>query len=269
MKNDLALSPFGIDLGEIVSAARVAEEEGFAAVWTYDHISGVCAEADSVLDPWVVLSAIAVASERIGLGPLVLNATARQPAHIAVAAATLQELSSGRLMLGMGAGAGAGPYGTELDMVGIPRRPAAERRQRTEEAVEAIRGMWRGEASLAADYHPLHDARGFRRPSPVPPIIVGANGPKMAALAGRIAEGVNFHWYETDLADLIETSRQASGDRPFSTTVEAPLDNHWMVGAGRSLLTDLEVDRVIYRWKGAMGTQAIVDAATVLGHRGA
>lgn len=264
MKIDLSLSSFDVGVSALVAAARIAEAEGFDAVWTYDHFSGVSYDADSVLDPWVVLSAIAAGTDHIELGPLVLNATVRHPAHIAVAAATLQEMSEGRLMLGMGAGAGTDRYGIELDMVGLPRRSSKERRDRTEEAVAAVRALWRGKPFLEGEHHPLIEAVGFRSPEPEPPIIVGANGPKMATLAGRVADAVNFHWFEPDLEGLADIARTASGTRHFGVTVEAPLEPHWLVGAGRSRIEALGATRIMYRWNNSLGNDAIRVAARTL-----
>lgn len=107
--------------------------ERFDAVWTYGHVSGVSANADWVLDPWVALTAIAGATERIHLGPLVLNATIRHPAHIAAAAATLQNASGGRVMLGMGAGTGhdRGRSGNDRPPTTLSRRTTRPHRAAT------------------------------------------------------------------------------------------------------------------------------------------
>lgn len=263
MKFDLSLSPFDISVSELVAAARAAESAGFDAVWTYDHLSGVSGDADSVLDPWVALAAIAASTEWIGLGPLVLNATVRHPAHIAVAAATLQELSHGRLMLGMGAGAGADRYGAELAMVGLPRGSAAERRARTGEAVAAVRALWRGKPFLEGDHHVLVDAHSFRRPEPEPMIVVGVNGPKMAAVAGRVADAVNIHWFD-DVEGLAAVARNESGHPGFEVTVEAPLEPEWLVGDGRTRLERLGATRVMLRWNRSLGLGAIDRAARLL-----
>lgn len=269
MKFDLSLSPFDASIAELVAAAQVAEAAGFDAVWTYDHVSGVSGDAHTVLDPWIALAAVATNTERIGLGPLVLNATARHPAHIAVAAASLQELSGGRLMVGMGAGAGADRYGTEMAMVGLPLRSAAERRERTEEAVNAVRALWRGKPFLEGEHHPLTDARGFLQPDPEPKIVVGANGPKMAALAGRVADAVNIHWFEDDLEGLADIARRASDDPRFEVTVEAPLTEPWFTGAGRSRIERLGASRVMYQWNRALGLDAIRNASIRLAERAA
>lgn len=267
MKHDLSLSPFGATVAELVAAARVAEEEGFDAVWTYDHVSGVAAGTDWVLDPWVVLSAIAAATEHISLGPLVLNATLRHPAHIAVAAASLQQLAGGRLLLGMGAGAGNDRFGTEVRMVGLAHQSAAARRQRTEEAVRMVRAMWRGEPDFAGTHHQLVGAKGFLRPDPEPPIVVGANGPKMAAVAGRVADALNIHGIEENLEDLADSARQAAGRPDFPVTVEAPLTDTWLHGDGYRRLQQMGTARVMYQWKRSDGDAGIRAAARDLRRR--
>jgi alkanesulfonate monooxygenase SsuD/methylene tetrahydromethanopterin reductase-like flavin-dependent oxidoreductase (luciferase family) len=265
MKADLSLSPFDATVEELVAAATTAEAAGFDAVWTYDHLSGASGGAGWVLDPWVTLTAVASATSRIGLGPLVVNATIRHPAHIAVAAATLQQLSAGRLLLGIGAGAGPGPYASELEMVGLPVWGAAERRRRTEEAIGAIRALWRGVTDLGGVHHGLAGAAGFLPAEPEPPVFVGANGPLMAALAGRAADGVNLHWFEPDLEGLAGTARAAATGPGFAVTVEAPTDEHWLHGPGRRRLEAVGADRVMYRWDVSMGTDAIERAADALG----
>src|SRR5262245_28095418 len=99
MQTDIVLNPIDISAPVIVEAARRAESAGFQAVWTYDHISAVAFRGSTTLGVWAVLSAVASATERVHLGPLVINTVARHPAHIAVASATLQELSGGRFEL--------------------------------------------------------------------------------------------------------------------------------------------------------------------------
>jgi alkanesulfonate monooxygenase SsuD/methylene tetrahydromethanopterin reductase-like flavin-dependent oxidoreductase (luciferase family) len=264
MRFDLSLSPFGTRVVDLVEAARRAEEVGFDGIWTYDHLSGWIADAPHSHDPWILLTAIADATNRIHLGPLVLNATARHPAHIAVAAASLQEHSAGRVLLGLGAGGGSDRYGDELAMVGLPRRPAAERRDRTEEAVKAIRALWAGTEDLAAEFHPLTAAGGFLHPDPVPPIVVGVTGPRMAAVAGRVADAVNVHSWE-DPQSLARVARSAADDDQFPVWVEAPMTDEWIKGSGRELLARIGAERVSYLWNHRAGIEAIESSATALG----
>lgn len=263
MRVDLSLSPFGARLADLVEAARRAEAAGFDGVWTYDHLSGSVAGATHSHDPWVVLTAIAAATHRINLGPLVLNATARHPAHIAVAAASLQEHSDGRVMLGVGAGGGADRYGAELGMVGLPRRASPERRHRTAEAVHMIRALWSGTGQVDGKFHPVADATGFLRPDPTPPIVVGVTGPKMAAVAGEVADAVAVHAWE-DPAALAAAARQAASDPHFPVWVEARPTREWLGGSGRQTLDDIRAERVSYLWNVRAGFEAIDAIAAAL-----
>src|SRR5207302_10625148 len=101
----------------------------------------------------------------------------------AVMAATLQEVSGGRLLLGLGAGGGREtPYAAEQDALGRAVGGDLARRLAVEHAVAKLRDVWSGATGGAA---------GFLRPEPVPPVIVGGFGPKMADVAGRCGDGMN------------------------------------------------------------------------------
>src|SRR5215213_288754 len=91
-----------------------AEEAGFDGVWLYDHLAGSVHGASRVVECWTTLTAIAAVVPRISIGPLVLNIANRDAGTLAVMAATLQEVSGGRLLLGLGAGGGRDtPYAAE------------------------------------------------------------------------------------------------------------------------------------------------------------
>lgn len=261
---DLSLSPFGARVEALTRAALEAEASGFDGVWVYDHLSGASARAQWVLDPWVSLAAIGASTRALQLGPLVLNAPARHPARIALAAATLQDLSGGRLLLGMGAGAGRDPLGEELDMVGLERLPANTRRSMTAESIMAVRAVWNNEA-FSGDHYRFDHPESFLSPEPTPPIIVGANGPRMVELAADHADGVNLHSHEPDLEALCDLARVRSPRAGFILTVEAPMTDEWIVGDGRRRLDALGVDRVMYRWNADLGIDVIRHAATTLG----
>ena len=260
---DLAINPTDMAPSEVVEAAMAAEEAGFDGVWTYDHLSGVSMGGTSIPEIWTLLGAIGAVTRRVNVGPLVANVTTRHPAVLAIAAATLQELTGGRAMLGLGAGAGPGsPYALEFEMVGIEARPAATRREMVVDTINVIRGLWRGEPDVTGRHHGLTGAVGFIRPDPLPPIIVGANGPKMSALAGRSADGVNIHTYEPELDSLIEVARAAATGRNTMVTVEAVLGDEWLQPdhPSRKRMIDLGVDRLVLAWTGDQGTQAIARA---------
>ena len=105
---DLLLDPFGARWSDLRDAARVAVDAGFRGIWTYDHLDGRVYDAAHVLECWTLLTALAAAVPSVVVGPMVLNVANRHPAVLAAMAATLQEVSGGRLLLGLGAGAHAG-----------------------------------------------------------------------------------------------------------------------------------------------------------------
>ncbi len=184
MHVDLLFDPFGATWQDVREGAIAAEGEGFDGVWMYDHLAGSVHGEARVLECWTTLTAIAAAVPRISVGPMVLNVANRDTGTLAVMAATLQEVSGGRLLLGLGAGGGEGtPYAAEQQALGrsVPGDPA--RRAAVEAAVATLRSVWSGA---------VRGVGGFLRPQPAPPVIVGGFGPKMAALAGRVADGVNL-----------------------------------------------------------------------------
>jgi alkanesulfonate monooxygenase SsuD/methylene tetrahydromethanopterin reductase-like flavin-dependent oxidoreductase (luciferase family) len=233
VRTDLLFDPFGGRWEDLRDGAVAAEAAGFDGVWLYDHLAGSVHGAAHVLECWTVLSALAAAVPRVALGSLVLNVANRDAGTLAVMAATLQEVSGGRLLLGVGAGGGVGtPYAAEQVALGRPVPDAATRRDTVETTVATLRAVWSGATGGAS---------GFLRPDPPPPVIIGGFGPRMAALAGRIGDGVNLPGGPS-LPRLIEVARAAHAeaggdpDRFIVTTSGSPTDER---------LARLGVDRVI------------------------
>ena len=250
---DLLLDPFGGRWSDMRDAARAAEQAGFAGLWTWDHLAGEVHGADRVLESWTLVTALAGVAN-LDVGPLVLNAANRHPALVATAAATLQEISGGRVLLGLGAGGGRRtPYAAEQLALGRDVAADQVRRQRLSEAITVIRQVWTG-ATEAFDgrHYRLRPATGFPRPSPPPPIVVGALGRKMAVLAGQVGDGVNVQAFHPRIDDLVTAARVAhaeTGGDPdrFLVTAFAGLDERWLDhrSVERSRLTRLGVDRLI------------------------
>ncbi len=217
MRVDVLLETFGTSWPEVRNGALAAEQAGFDGVWLNDHLAGSVQGSSQVLECWTVLSALAASVPRITIGSLVLNVANRDPGTLAVMAATLQHVSGGRLILGMGAGAHAGtPWAIEQEALG--RRVAAdpERRQNVERAITVFRQVWSGT---------VPPATGFLRPEPVPPVIIAGFGPKMAGLAGRVADGVCVPVGPTT-AELVAVARSAcarAGRDPERLLVAASL----------------------------------------------
>ena len=204
MKIDLLFDPFGATWSDVREAATAAEGEGFDGVWLYDHLAGSVRGESRVLEAWTTLTAIAATVPRIAIGPMVLNVANRPAGTLGVMAATLQEVSEGRLLVGLGAGGGRDtPYAAEQRAFDRPVPGDVARRAAVEAAVATLRSVW----SVWSGH--VGGVGGFLRPDPPPPIILGGFGPKMAELAGRVADGINLPG-GPGMARLLETARAAA-----------------------------------------------------------
>jgi alkanesulfonate monooxygenase SsuD/methylene tetrahydromethanopterin reductase-like flavin-dependent oxidoreductase (luciferase family) len=233
---DLLFDPFGVRVDDALAGATAAERAGFGGVWLYDHLAGSVHGQGRVLECWTTLTAIAATVPRVMVGPLVLNVANRPAGTLAVMAATLQELSGGRLLLGVGAGGGRDtPYAAEQEALGRVVLGDARRRAAVADQVATLRAVWRGHSGGAG---------GFLQPEPPPPIVVGGFGPKMAALAGTVGDGVNLPG-GPGLPALLGVARSAHADAggdmaSFLVTVSAPPDR-----AELDHLEDLGVHRAV------------------------
>ena len=228
MKTDLLLIPMSARYRDMRAAAVAAEEAGFDGLWTWDHLRDPNGDGGpGVPEAWTTLTALAEATRRIMLGPLVLNVANRHPGVLANMAATFQAVSGGRLLLGIGAGGSQRtPYAAEQRAIGQSVERDEVRARKVVEAIELIRRLWSGQA-------------GFLRPEPPPPIIVGGFGPRMAGIAGRHGDGFNTQAMHPRLADLSRIAReeyQASGRDPnaFLLTVFAGFDGRWLDSTSRA-----------------------------------
>jgi alkanesulfonate monooxygenase SsuD/methylene tetrahydromethanopterin reductase-like flavin-dependent oxidoreductase (luciferase family) len=254
MQTDLLLVPMAARAIELRDAAVAAEDAGFDGVWTWDHLRDTGGSAIGVPEAWTALTAIAAATRRVAIGPLVLNVVNRHPGLLANMAATLQELSGGRLLLGIGAGGGRDlPYAAEQQMIGLPVDSDPIRRGRLAEACQVLRRLWSGDASdFDGKHYRLSRPAGFLHPDPPPPIVIAGFGPRMAAAAGRHGDGLNTQAATPRLAEMIRTARDAhavAGRDParFLVTVFAPLRERWLRpdSPDRAALERLGVHRLI------------------------
>jgi alkanesulfonate monooxygenase SsuD/methylene tetrahydromethanopterin reductase-like flavin-dependent oxidoreductase (luciferase family) len=233
---DLLFDTFGATWRELREGAIAAEAEGFDGVWVNDHLAGSVHGQVWVLESWTILSAIAATVPRVAIGPMVLNVANRDPGTLGVMAATLQEVSGGRLLLGLGAGGGSDtPYAAEQRAFGRPVANDATRRAAVEETVAMLRSVWSGTVAGVG---------GFLQPDPPPPIIVAGFGPKVADLAGRVADGVSLSAGPRlpRLIEVARAARAASGRDPTSFIVT--VSSEPLATAIKSF-EELEVDRVV------------------------
>lgn len=222
MKVDLLLIPFGATYVEMRTAALAAEEAGFDGVWTWDHLQGGGnAGPAPVPECWTVLSAIAEATSRVAIGSLVLNVFNRHPGTLANMAATLQEVSEGRLLLGLGAGGSTKtPYAAEQQALGRAVPGDAERRAHLVDAIAVLRALWSGAGEFEGTHYQVSGATGFLQPAHPPPIIVGGFGMRMAALAGAHGDGFNVPAQVPSLPELVAQARRAHGEAARETPFE-------------------------------------------------
>ena len=165
----------GVDPPEVFEQhVRQIDRLGYDALWLTDSSlhSRNC---------WAYLTLAARASDRLRIGTAVTNPVTRHPAITAVAAATVAEISGGRVTLGIGAG--------DRPLLSLAEKPA--RLADLEKSIEVIRALWAGQhVTTAAGGFGLNDAHYRFAPAPDIPIWVSATGPKTLELAGRVADGV-------------------------------------------------------------------------------
>jgi probable F420-dependent oxidoreductase len=165
--------------------ASAAEEAGFDSIWTTEHIVvGPDERADPyrrVYDPLVTLGWIAGWTERIGLGTSIVILPLHNPFHLAKQATTLQELSAGRLVLGVG----MGWYEREYGYMGVEFQG---RGRRGDEAIRLMRALWSGERSFHGDDWSFDDATSDPLPSPIPEIWVGGSSERAIRRARELGD---------------------------------------------------------------------------------
>jgi G6PDH family F420-dependent oxidoreductase len=201
---------------DLVRNAARAERAGFDFATISDHFHPWIDNQGHSPFVWSVLGGIAQVTERLTVGTAVTCPTIRtHPAIIAQAAATVADMLPGRFFLGLGTGEQLNEHITG------ERWPSAdERRDMLEEAIEVIRDLWTGEmVSHEGRYFTLVDARLYTLPAELPPVYVGASGPRAAALAARVAEGLISTSPNAEVVRAFEEAGGASMPRLGQVTV--------------------------------------------------
>jgi probable F420-dependent oxidoreductase len=195
----------GSSPAEIRRTAEAAEEVGFDSVWATEHIivgpEGVNPYG-RVYDPLVTLGWIAGWTERVALGTSIVLVPLHHPIHLAKEAATLQELSSGRLRLGVG----MGWHEDEFRFMGVPFK---RRGRRANEALRLMKALWRGETSFQGEHWAFEGATFAPLPSPEPEIWVGGSSPP----ALRRARELGDVWHPSRRSDP-EHVRRVKAEHP-------------------------------------------------------
>ena len=183
--------PNGIMSYEAIRAVAVAaEQRGFDSVWVFDHLlfrfDGV---TTGIHECWTILSAVAEATRRVELGTIVMCTGFRNAALLAKMAATLDHVSGGRLILGIG----SGWHDPEFEAFGYP---TDHKVSRFEEALTVITDLVRtGRADLVGTYVTARDLVLLPPARPDLPILVASKGPRMMDLTARHADAWNAAWF--------------------------------------------------------------------------
>jgi alkanesulfonate monooxygenase SsuD/methylene tetrahydromethanopterin reductase-like flavin-dependent oxidoreductase (luciferase family) len=187
----------------VLEVARHAEATGWDGVYVADHFMGSGGEFGPDLTPnleaTATLPALAMATERVRLGTLVLGNTYRHPAVLASWAATADHISGGRLLLGMG----AGWQENEHQQYGIELPPPRERLDRLEEACLALNGLLRRErTTMGGRHYRLTDACSEPKPVQQPlPLLIGGKGDRMLGIVARHADEWNMWGLAATIAE--------------------------------------------------------------------
>lgn len=196
----------------LLAIAHEAEEAGWDSIWFPDHYFVDAGPAGRRGGPecWTLLTALAARTARIRVGSLVLCNTFRHPAILAKQAATLQEISGGRAILGLG----SGWHEPEYQALGLP---FDHRVSRLAESAAAIRELFdTGTSSFKGRWLKLDRADLSPRPAQQVPFWIAAVGPRMLEITARYADGWNIAWFGTNTgpfrkraAQLAELARAA------------------------------------------------------------
>jgi F420-dependent oxidoreductase-like protein len=206
----------GASYETLLAFAQLTEELGYDAFFRSDHYlkMGDVSGLPGPTDAWITLAGIARETSRIRLGTLVTSATFRLPGPLAISVAEVDDMSGGRVELGIG----AGWYSDEHAAYGIPFGESFnDRFERLREQLEIITGLWTtadGETfSFRGKHYELKDSPALPKPvqKPRPPIIIGGFGPKRTPrLAARFADEFNVPFAPLNIVeDRVKTVREA------------------------------------------------------------
>ncbi len=204
----------GATYDDLLAVAHAAEQLGFGGFFRSDHYLGMGTEGlPGPTDAWVTLAGLARDTSSIRLGTLMTSATFRLPGPLAITVAQVDQMSGGRVELGIG----AGWFADEHTAYGIPFPDTSERFDRLEESLAVISGLWAtpvGERfTFEGRHYAVTDSPALPKPvqSPRPPVLVGGKGKRRTPrLAARYADEFNVPFESLDATiEIFERVRNA------------------------------------------------------------
>jgi len=180
----------------MVEYVKLMEKAGLDIVWFPDHFHPWFHTGAQEAQAWMVMAAAGATTSKISLGTAVTTPTLRyHPAIVAQAFATLGSMNPGRVILGLATGEAMNEYPLGFNWPSFPERAA-----RLEEAVKIIKLLWTKDfVNFKGEYYRLRKANLYTRPNPPSPLYVAANGPVVAKIAGRYADGFITPMMDPDL----------------------------------------------------------------------
>lgn len=248
MRFDLQVNPGNAPWPLLADAARAAEAAGFDTFWTADHLAGEVMAAPAMPECFTTLGALAAVTSSIRLGPLVANAANRLPVITANSAATLQQVSGGRCVLGLGAGSAPNTkWSAERRAVGVEQPPKmADRHRVLLDTLDVIDELWSPTRRA--------DLQTFISPSPRPPILLGVNSTVLARIAAQRTDGVNVRGSADYAREVIAAAVQERSAVRTTTADGAGVVDPFMVTVwehfDEALLRTDVLDERIERWQG-------------------
>ncbi len=206
---------------EYLDLARRAESAGYDSIWVGDHLVYDLPDGSTrgPYEAWTTLAAIAAATTRVEIGPLVASASFHAPAMLAKQAATVDAISEGRLILGIGAGWNR----REFDAFGFP---SDRRVSRGEEALAIIAPLLReGRTTFHGQFYDVEDC--VLDPRPVreggPPIMLGSNSPRMLSIGLPVVDSWNVWWsnYDNSVERFAQVKAEVDAVTPEGRRVDA------------------------------------------------
>ncbi len=221
----------GATYGDLLAVALRAEALGFGAFFRSDHYLAM-GDGDGLpgpTDAWITLAGLARDTSTIRLGTLVSSATFRLPGPLAISVAQVDQMSGGRVELGLG----AGWFDAEHQAYGIPFPPLGERFDRLQEQLEIITSMWATPIGSTYDkpagQYPIVASPALPKPTQAAvPIVIGGGGPKRTpALAAAYASEFNTPFVDRDFfveqCDRVRAACESIGRDPATVTFSAAL----------------------------------------------
>ena len=191
----------------VADMAVAADDTGFSSVWVMDHfyqLPPLGGPSQPMFEAYTLLGALAARTRRVQLGAMVTGVTYRHPAVLAKQVTTLDVISGGRAVLGLG----AAWYEEEHDGYGIPFPPVRERMDRMEEAARICRAMFtEDEPSFIGRHYRVSSARNVPRPLRAggPPILIGGTGRQRTLRAvAKYADACNLHGGPATVRELLD-----------------------------------------------------------------